>query len=252
MCRHLAYVGPAVPLATWLLDPPNSLVQQSFAPTRQRHGVVNADGFGVGWFTDPGLAPIRHRSASPVWADETFHDLARTQRATALLASVRSATATTAYGVGAAMPFRSGVWLFSHNGALTGWPDAAVPLARQLDIARLLRLDAMTDAAVLWALTLELLQAGVPLPQAVADVVARAAKVCGGRLNLLLTDGQQIVATAWGDSLSYRAGDPDNGALVASEPLDDTAEWLDVPDQYLLHITPGPAGAAHHVTVTPI
>jgi glutamine amidotransferase len=49
MCRHLAYLGPPVPLGRLLLDPPHGLLHQSWAPRRQRNGALNADGFGVGW-----------------------------------------------------------------------------------------------------------------------------------------------------------------------------------------------------------
>ncbi|PLW72317.1 class II glutamine amidotransferase, partial [Streptomyces sp. DJ] len=52
MCRHLAYLGPAVALREVVTDPPHSLLRQSWAPRRQRHGTVNADGFGVGWYAD--------------------------------------------------------------------------------------------------------------------------------------------------------------------------------------------------------
>ncbi|EDX23381.1 hypothetical protein SSAG_03172 [Streptomyces sp. Mg1] len=46
MCRHLAYVGPEIPLGRLLTDPEHSLVRQSWEPRRQRYGTVNADGFG--------------------------------------------------------------------------------------------------------------------------------------------------------------------------------------------------------------
>jgi gamma-glutamyl hercynylcysteine S-oxide hydrolase len=56
MCRHLAYLGPPLPLAALLFDPPHSLVEQSFAPRDMRGGGrINADGFGVGWYP-PGAA----------------------------------------------------------------------------------------------------------------------------------------------------------------------------------------------------
>jgi dimethylhistidine N-methyltransferase len=53
MCRHLAYLGPPVPLRRLLVDPPGGLYEQSWRPRRQRHGTVNADGFGVGWYPEP-------------------------------------------------------------------------------------------------------------------------------------------------------------------------------------------------------
>jgi glutamine amidotransferase len=190
------------------------------------------DGFGLGWYVDGDPEPARHRGIGPVWGDETFFDLARPVRTTALLAAVRSATEGMAHGRAAAAPFRSGRWLFSHNGALTGWPGSGADLVKDLGAERLLRLEAPTDAAALWALTLERLEAGTPLPEALADVVHRAGESCGGRINLLATDGSTVAATTWGASLSWR--DLDGGALVASEPDDDSTAWQDVPDGHLL------------------
>ncbi|MGA9693345.1 MAG: ergothioneine biosynthesis protein EgtC, partial [Pseudonocardiaceae bacterium] len=93
MCRHLAYLGPPCDLATLLLDPPHSLLQQSYAPADMRAGgTINADGFGAGWYPDGVTTPIRYRRAMPIWTDLTFPALAREVRSTAVLAAVRSAT----------------------------------------------------------------------------------------------------------------------------------------------------------------
>jgi gamma-glutamyl hercynylcysteine S-oxide hydrolase len=239
MCRHLAYVGPAVRASTLLTEPPHSLVRQAWAPRRQVNGIMNVDGFGLGWYVDGDPQPARHRGVGPVWGDETFLDLARTVRTTALLAAVRSATEGMAHGRAASAPFRSGRWLFSHNGALTGWPGSGVDLVKELGAERLLRMEAPTDAAALWALTLERLERGTPLPEALADVVRRAGESCAGRINLLATDGSTIAATTWGASLSWR--ESDGGVLVASEPHDDSSAWQDVPDGRLLTATIHPS-----------
>ena len=235
MCRHLAYLGEPVPLGRFVLDPPHSLLRQSWQPRRQHHGVVNADGFGVGWYADGDPTPARHRGEGPIWADETLVDLARVVRTGAVLAAVRSATAGMAPGRAAAAPFRSGRWLFSHNGALAGWPETAAALASGLPAERLLRLEAPTDAALLWLLTLDRLEAGAGPAEALSDVVSAAQKATGGRLNLLLTDGITIAATSLGASLSWRWRP--GGVVVASEPDDDEPGWQDVPDGHLLVAT---------------
>ena len=242
MCRHLAYVGRSVRAGELLTDPPHSLVRQAWEPRRQVNGIMNVDGFGLGWYVDGDPQPARHRGAGPVWGDETFADLARTVRTTGLLAAVRSATDPMAHGAAAAAPFRSGRWLFSHNGALTGWPGSAVDLVKELGAERLLRMEAPTDAAVLWALTLDRLEAGLPLARALSEVVHRAADACGGRINLLATDGTTIAATTWGASLCWR--ELDGGVLVASEPHDDLPGWHDVPDRFLLTATAATAATA--------
>jgi gamma-glutamyl hercynylcysteine S-oxide hydrolase len=128
MCRHLAYLGEPVSLRAALVDPPHGLVVQAWAPRRQRHGALNADGFGIGWYADGDPVPARYRQAGPIWSDESFADLARVTSTTAMLAAVRSATAGTDLGASAAAPYGHGRWLFSHNGALLGWPAAAAGL----------------------------------------------------------------------------------------------------------------------------
>lgn len=240
MCRHLAYTGQPVRIGELVVDPPSGLVRQAWAPRRQTHGTMNADGFGLGWYAPGDPAAARYRGAGPVWADETFADLARTVVTGGLVAAVRSATEGMTAGAAAAAPFRSGPWLFSHNGALPGWPESGERLVKDLDPARLLRLDAPTDAAALWALTLDRLDAGDLPGQALTRVVRATLEVTGGRVNLLLTDGHTIAATAAGCSLSYRR--LVGGVVVASEPFDDTTGehgWQDVPDGHLITVQDG-------------
>ncbi|MEV6774835.1 ergothioneine biosynthesis protein EgtC [Streptomyces syringium] len=238
MCRHLAVVGPEAPLGESLLAPPHSLLRQSWAPRRQLHGTVNADGFGIGWYAAGDPVPARYRRAGPIWADGSFLDLARVVRTGALLASVRDATVADPDGEAGAAPFTAGPWLFSHNGALTGWPETAAPLAALLPPVALLRLAARCDSAFVWALVEHRLREGEAMGTALAGTVRALADAApGSRLNLLLTDGAAIAATAWGDTLWYLSG-PDGRTAVASEPYDDDPRWVEVPDRTLLTATP--------------
>jgi glutamine amidotransferase len=239
MCRHLAYVGAPVRLGALLVDPEHALYEQAWRPRHQDRGVVNADGFGVGWYVTGDPVPARHRGACPMWTDETFADLARVIHSTAVLAAVRSATVGMPGGQAAAAPLRDGRFLFSHNGSLDDWP--ATKLAAALPPERLIQLEAPTDSALLWALVLERLSAGAAMGPALAEVVREAGD---GRLNLLLTDGETIVATRWGASLFYLRAD--NGVVVASEPHGPDDGWREVPDHHLL------VAAERGVEITPI
>lgn len=237
MCRHIAYLGPSVALGELLTRPPHALVRQSWEPRRQKYGTVNADGFGVGWYADGDPVPGRYRRQGPIWADQSFDDLARVVRSTALLAAVRDATERDADGEAAAAPFAAGRLLFSHNGAVRGWPGSLAPLAATLPPAELLALAARCDSALIWALVRNRVANGDDVPQAVADTVREVAEAApGSRLNLLLTDGTTIVATDWGDTLWYLA-DPGHRTVVASEPYDDDPHWREVPDRTLLVAT---------------
>ncbi|MEU7604162.1 ergothioneine biosynthesis protein EgtC [Streptomyces sp. NPDC041003] len=238
MCRHLAYLGPVVELGRLLSEPGHSLVRQSWEPRRQRSGTVNADGFGIGWYAEGDPVPARYRRSGPIWSDLAFADLARVVRSGAVLAAVRDATLPGADGEAAAAPFAEGPWLFSHNGAIRGWPDAAAPLAAGLAPEELLRLAARTDSALVWAVVLHRLRAGDDLGTALAEPVRELATAApGSRLNLLVTDGTAIAATAWGDSLWYLADAGARRTVVASEPYDEDPRWCEVPDRTLLTAT---------------
>jgi glutamine amidotransferase len=125
MCRHFAYLGEQVSIKSVLVDPPHSLVEQAWAPRWQRHGTMNVDGFGVGWYSAGDPIPARYRRAGPIWSDDCLPDLARVTRTRAMLCAVRSASVGTDTGAAAAAPYTYGSWLFSLNGALVGWSAAA-------------------------------------------------------------------------------------------------------------------------------
>jgi len=268
MCRHLAYLGEPVSIKSVLLDPPHGLAEQAWAPRRQRHGTMNVDGFGVGWYAEGDPVPARYRQAGPIWADESLADLARVTRTRAMVCAVRSATAGTDPGSAAAAPYTGGRWLFSMNGALTGWPIAAdepvtgpvtqpvvapatrpagplggdgpatavLRLAANLPAAALLSLPARCDAALIWAMVQLRLRAGDEPADALAGMLSDiAAAGAAGRFNLLLTDGERITATAAGDTLCYQRRR--TGVIVASEPSDDEPDWQEVPDRSVLEAT---------------
>ena len=232
MCRFVAYLGPRVTLDQLLLAPPHSLLRQSWAPRLQTHGTVNADGFGVGWY-DRSVRPepARYRTARPMWADRSFASMAGLVSSTALLAAVRSATPPAPVEESGAPPFTAGPWLFAHNGAVDSFHDGAgVELRRSMSAARAAGLEGVSDSEVLFALLLDLLDDGASMREALADVVGRVR----GRLNLVMTDGSSVAASACGESLFVI--DDGRRVVVASEPFDDTADWQRVPDGSFLEL----------------
>lgn len=243
MCRHLAYVGPPVSLRELLYEPEHSLVIQAHAPREQRHGTVNADGFGVGWYDSDQDGPLRYRRAMPVWADTSFAEAAAALRCTCVVAAVRDATVGYPLDESCAQPFRADGKLFSHNGAVAD--DGA--LLDELGASPPSGvLDARTpvDSAPLFAHAVRQWRSGADLGAGLAEVVRAARAVSPGRYNLLASDGASLAATAAGDSLAVLRS---NGAvLIASEPCDDRDGWQRVPDGSLVRATPD------QVTITPI
>jgi glutamine amidotransferase len=237
MCRHLAYVGPPIPLSRLLFDLPHALVRQTWEPHDMRGGgTVNADGFGVGWYPDPGAEPVRYRRDRPMWSDPLLPQLAPVTRAGAVLAAVRSASTGMPLVETACAPFTGDGWLFSLNGRITGWPDSVAGLAQRLPVTDLLTMEAPVDSALLWALVRHRLRGGASPAEAVAATVSEvAAAAPGSRLNVLLADPDTIVATTLTHSLSVRSGD--GSTLVSSEPLDDDPGWRPLPDGVLVVAT---------------
>jgi glutamine amidotransferase len=231
MCRHLAYLGPAVTLGSLLYDPPHSLVRQSWAPRQQHHGTVNADGYGVAWYApERSVEPARYRRAGPIWADRSLPSMARAIASEAVMAAVRSATAPAPSEESGAAPFSSGPWLWSLNGAVFAPLE---PLRRSVSVERAAQLEGSSDAEVLFALVLDRLDAGDDPPAALAWLVAAVP----GRLNVLLADGRHLWATRWGDTLWWRPWR--GGHVVGSEPFDDDPAWVPVPDRSLVSVSAG-------------
>ncbi len=237
MCRHLAYLGEPVTLASVLLDPPYSLLVQAHAPRHQAQGRINADGIGAGWYApDVRATPARYRKPVPMWTDQTFANIAGAIRSGAFLASVRNASPGLPVNEACTAPYTRDVWLFSHNGFVANWRGAdgtGVALRRQLSDASLAAMEGATDSEVLFGLVLDRIAAGATPPSAVASVVHDTLRVApDSRLNLLLTDGTSIVATVVGNSLFTRHGD--GATVVASEPFDDAPGWQQLDDSSLV------------------
>jgi glutamine amidotransferase len=205
VCRHLAWLGVPRSLGELLLVPEHGLLVQSYAPRRQRNGLMNADGWGVGFYPDSRPEPARWRSSRPLWGDASFASVAPVISSACVLAAVRSATAGMPADETAAAPFQSGRWLLSHNGVV--------------------------DRAVLGP---------HPAAESVCDSAQLAAHLFEfgpERAGEFLTDGERILATRWNDTLSVLC--TDDGVVVASEPYDDDPRWADVPDHHLVDVTAG-------------
>jgi gamma-glutamyl hercynylcysteine S-oxide hydrolase len=217
MCRHLGWSGSGVSVASLVLEPANGLLVQSYSPRRQRHGLLNADGWGVGFF-DAGI-PRRWRSAAPLWSDASFASVAPVLHSGCVVAAVRSATAGMPVESSASAPFTDGTWLLSHNGVVD---RSVLPVSRDVEST----VDSALLAAHIFAEGLDRL-ADIVVSVGTADPTAR--------LNILAANGSRLLATTWGDTLSVLRR-PD-GVVVASEPYDDDPAWQDIADRQLVEVT---------------
>jgi gamma-glutamyl hercynylcysteine S-oxide hydrolase len=218
MCRHLGWLGADVTFSSLMLDPPCGLRVQSYAPRRQKHGLMNADGWGVGFYSPdvPEGAPCRWRSAAPLWGDASFASVAPALSSDCVVAAVRSASIGMPIEPSASAPFTDGRWLLSHNGLVD---RTVLPLSQKA--------ESTVDSALLAALIFE---RGL---DALGDTIVEvAAADPNARLNILAANGSQLRATTWGDTLSVLRRD--DGVVLASEPYDDNPGWQEIPDRHLV------------------
>ena len=219
MCRHLGWLGREVTISSLVLDPPHSLRVQSYAPRRQKHGLMNADGWGIGFFDAE--VPRRWRSPAPLWGDVSFDSIAPALRSHCVVAAVRSATVGMPIEASATAPFTDGRWLLSHNGVVD---RAVLPTGSAAESV----CDSAILAAAIFARGLDLL----------GETVAQIGHADpDARLNVLAANGSRLLATVWGDTLSILRRD--DGVVLASEPYDDEYDWEDVPDRHLVEVTAG-------------
>jgi len=211
MCRHLGWLGADVTVSSLVLDPPHGLRVQAYAPRRQKHCLMNADGWGVGFFD--GTVPRRWRSVAPLWGDVSFESVAPALHSHCVVAAVRSATVGMPIDASATAPFTDGHWLLSHNGVVDRGVLAPSSSAESV-------CDSAILASTIFARGLD------ALGETIAEI---AAADPDARLNVLAANGSRR---------------RDDGVVLASEPYDDDLEWEDIPDHHLVDVT------AERVTLT--
>ena len=251
MCRLVAYLGEAeATLSSLVLEPGHSLLVQSYAPAEMMSGVVNADGFGVGWYAPwSGEEPAVYRSNSPLWADRSFAGMAGKVRSKSVFAAVRSATPGLPAEESGVPPFAAGAFTFMHNGAVEGFRSGPVRLLRDsLSDESYAGLLGVTDSETIFALALDRLREGAGPGEALEDTVRQVSGVCEklgrrGTLNLALTDGRRMAfvrhSTQGPANSLYLLEDGDSfpdAVVVASERLDGDARWREVSDRHLLEV----------------
>lgn len=224
MCRWIVYIGGAgttpLPLSDVICSPRHSLVRQAFSAsyhpgfTARNNAVVNADGFGVSWYSPDGRAAL-YRSISPAWSDVNLRELSRVVTSHAVFGHVRAASPGSVVSHENTHPFRFGRLTLMHNGHVEGFARLRRSLLRRLSDIAFHAVQGLTDSEHIFGLILSALrepaQAAPFSASELADAVRSAlatvlallaeAGVDGGftTLNLALTDGETVVATRFCD-----------------------------------------------------
>lgn len=252
MCRLLGYLGAPMQLDRLLYKPEHSLIVQSYQPQEMTAGLMNADGFGVGWYhlQRPDGEPFTYKNTLPVWNDANLTSLSRYVESSCILANVRSATPGIPTDLSNCQPFQHRLILGLHNGFISNFRQTLYrPIRERLSDAIYQSIQGTTDSEHIFALILQELEAtpGLSLAEALRQALSILTKLgqqyeTEFSANVILSDGQQVVASRFASrppvpSLYWLRDDvlmPD-AVLIASEPLFES-NWAPFPDASILTV----------------
>ncbi len=163
MCRVLAYIGPEIPLDSLLLEPDNSLVNQTLDP--ERHPLLQLAGWGFGAWSEHLLkpeVPLLYRRPMAAFYDDNANGIIPSLQVSTLLAHVRAAAydSVTVLADENCHPFsyQETPWIVAQNGDLPHWKLLQRELLAQCKDAYLEQMRGTTDTEFLYVLLLSLLE----------------------------------------------------------------------------------------------
>ncbi|MFN9176461.1 MAG: ergothioneine biosynthesis protein EgtC [Synechocystis sp.] len=251
MCRLLGYLGKPLQPEQLIYQPDHSLIVQSYQPQQMTAGLLNADGFGLGWFDqalDP--QPYLYKNILPIWSDINLPHLSRYIHSGCFVGYVRSATPPLVVDLTNCQPFTEQKLLFVHNGFIHNFRTTLYrPLRNLLSDQSYQQIHGTTDSEHIFALILDTIRRSPDLT--LAQALAAALRILTDlaqqfntyfSANILLSDGKQMVACRYANrepepTLYWLANSehcPD-GVIIASEPLFED-QWQACPVQSLLEI----------------
>lgn len=258
MCRLLGYLGTPLQIDQLLCKPKHSLVVQAYQPKEMESALMNADGFGVGWYhPQKETSPYIYKQTMPIWSDLNLPQLMRYVEAGCWLGYVRSATPGLAVDLSNCQPFSSEMLslpsplLFTHNGYIDRFRQTLYrPLRLKLIEDVYLHIQGTTDSEHIFGLILNQLytQPQLSLSQAVETALNQLSDIAKAQgnvyfcANIVMSDGKQLVASRFASrspapSLYWLKDDPNypNSVIIASEPLFE-GQWNRCPEQTMISV----------------
>ena len=251
MCRLLGYLGQAIQLDTLLYKPEHSLIVQSYQPREMTSGLLNADGFGVGWYhPHKEINPYTYKNILPIWSDINLPQLSRYVESGCVLGYVRSATPPLAVDLSNCQPFTNERLLFIHNGFINNFRKTLYrPIRNSLSDCAYQLVQGTTDSEHIFALLLHELQtfADITLKTALAQALTKLTQLAKSHsvyfsANIVISDGKQLVASRYSNraptpTLYWLRDDPlyPDAVIIASEPLFD-GNWNSCPEHSIISV----------------
>jgi glutamine amidotransferase len=253
MCRWLIYIGDNITINNILFDGHNSIIKQSYKKTftpfleepNIRDHIINADGFGVGWYNINFLEPCLYISTNTPWSDINIRRVSRYIESKLIFAHIRaikplSISLVHEYNC---HPFTHKNFMFMHNGDLKNFINFKKRIINDLDDDVYKIIKGNTDSEYAFALFLNFLDKDLFINGGNLDYILFKKNVIklieklidyGDNIpmsmNFAFTDGKTIICTRYINaddeppSLYYRI--LNNNIIISSEPVDYDDSWV--------------------------
>lgn len=251
MCRLLGYLGDSIQLDRILFKPEHSLIVQSYKPNEMTAGLLNADGFGIGWYdAKPNNPPYCYRNVLPIWNDANLPQLGRYIQSNCYLGYVRSATSNLSVDIINCQPFSHQNLLFVHNGYIDNFRKTLYrPIRNNLDDFAYQRIEGTTDSEHIFALIVNELEEneGISLKQALYNTVTKLVELSqpdniSFSANIVLSNGKELTACRYSNreqspTLYYIKENSlySNAVILASEPMFE-GDWVSFPEHSIIGV----------------
>ncbi len=276
ICRFVLYLGSDISVSSLVTEPENSIIHQSFH-SHEREEPLNGDGFGLAWYPGgKGGEPAVFKDITPAWNNMNLLNLARVITSHCVLAHVRAATPGLPVIQLNCHPFVCGRFAFMHNGRVGGFHRIRRALMERLSDRAYDSIAGSTDSEFLFALFLDLyrdimkegmLQGEDAMARALEETIRESEEMKRSTgeaepsfLNLAVTDGGSAVVSRYvsdageeANTLYVHAGGscectrkrlhmlkdsgPRQAVIIASEPLTNEDDWMEVPVNNLLVVS---------------
>ncbi len=231
MCRWLAYQGEPVYLETLIYQPEFSLIQQSLCA---RKGVtrVNADGFGIGWYSKR-LTPGVFHEVMPAWSDDNLRSLAHHLSSHRFMAHVRASTGTQVSRANC-HPFVVDHWMFIHNGQIGEYESLRYSLERKLTEPWYRHRSGTTDSELIFLLMLQNGLQNNPVSaiektlEEILVIIESKQIESPFKASMCLSDGEQIWVVRYssdGHAPTVFWQQTGQNVVFSSEPLSSEGKW---------------------------
>lgn len=265
MCRWLAYSGTSIPISALVSEPEHSLIHQSRG-AELGATVINADGYGVGWYAPGDPIPALFHSVLPAWADPNLRELSRHIKSPLFFAHVRATTGSPVQTTNC-HPFRYRNWMWMHNGLIREFRRVKRDLLLAVDPELFPEIGGSTDSELMFylALTFGLQTTPVTAVEKMIGFVEEVGRAHGVEYPIQMTvaasDGINLYGFRYSSegnsrSLFYSRDVPtlrvlhpdvemlrhvgDETRIVVSEPLAKLeGAWVEAPEAHYGIVQPG-------------